>query len=167
MRWSGGAGDIPLPSQATMPRSSAWTRSLPTPPCEPPIPKGPTVVRTGSASALGPWTATRSTAPKPGSRRPGGGQPADPEMRTTPAKPGSFEGGGGASSGLGRHVLGGSILDDRVGRQVKLLLELLQRPEAEHSHRLLARPEEGDRRDAHDAERLREARVRIDVDLDH
>ena len=49
--------------------------------------------------------------------------------------------------------------------EAELLLELLQRPEADDAHRLLAGLEERDRRDAHDLERLRHARVRVDVDL--
>ena len=51
--------------------------------------------------------------------------------------------------------------------EAELLLELLERPEARPRPAAAAGLEERDRRDAHDVERLREAGVGVDVDLDH
>src|SRR5688500_15842451 len=100
--------------------------------------------------------STRPTAPRHGSSAPGAlraaptrpeGAPGPPATKTRPRlESRGFARGGGARGGSAGLRRGLRLPLRRELLEAELLLELLQRPEADHALRLVARPEERDRR---------------------
>src|SRR5664279_4934720 len=123
----------------------------------------------GAGDRWGKPPMVRDPRPGGGRRRTGWrGAPSielAPDTRLAPRHATTPTDGRGRAGGGARRLRGVGLRRCEL-LESELDLELLERLEADDPGRLLAGPEERDRRDAHDVELAGERRVGVDIDLD-